>query len=263
MNITSLLIGTTSSLLGGNATAPQATTASSAVPAFLAQAEQRMQSSADITTAQISKFGAVKSALSDGQVAAKAMENLATSATSADATNALANFFNTFNASVSAANAASSATGFNSESQRATSLVQTLKSALSTGPALADDMKKLGLTFQTDGSLVQDPKKFAASLTSDPSGTLSAMAAIGNRVDSVSASELDPSGGIVVALSALNASATSTTAVQTALKSLEQTMATISTQDPFTSTDASSPFTGAASITSAGLTAYQSNMAGY
>ena len=39
------------------------------------------------------------------------------------------------------------------------------------------DMKKLGLTIQTNGSLVQDAKKFAASLASDPSGTLAAMAA--------------------------------------------------------------------------------------
>src|ERR1035437_715556 len=101
MNISSLLNGTTPSLVGSVTPASQATAASSNVPPFLAQAEQRIQADANVPTAQISKFGLVKSALSDGQAAAKAMTTLSSTTSAADATTALGNFFNTLNASVS------------------------------------------------------------------------------------------------------------------------------------------------------------------
>ena len=263
MNISSLLSGTTSSLLGSGTTASQATAATSSVSPFLAQAEKRIQADADVTTAQISKFGLVKSALSDGQVAAKAMTTLSSATTAADATSALGNFFNTFNASVSAANAASTATGTGSESERAKRLVQDLKSALSSDPAIADDMKKLGLTIQPDGSLVQDPKKFAASLDGDPSGTLAAMAKVGSKVDSVSSNELSASGTVGSALATLNSQSTSLTAEQSALKALDQAMAAVSAPDPFTATDTSSQTSTSSSLFGSGLAAYQSNMTGF
>jgi len=263
MNISSLLSGTTSSLIGGGTTASQATAASGGASPFLAQAEQRIQANADVTTAQISKFGLVKSALSDGQTAAKALTTLPSTATAADATTALGNFFNTFNASVSAANAASTATGSGSEAERAKRLVQDLKSALSTDPAIADDMKKLGLTIQSDGSLVQGPKTFAAAMAADPSGTLAAMAKLGSKVNSVATNELDSNGAVGAALQALNAQNTSLTAIQSALKALDQTMATISAEDPFTATDTTSQSSPTASLFGSGLSAYQSNLTGF
>jgi len=263
MNISSLLSGATSSLLGSGTTASQATAATSSVSPFLAQAEKRIQADADVTTAQISKFGLVKSALSDGQVAAKAMSSLSSTSTAADATSALGNFFNTFNASVSAANAASTATGTGSESERAKRLVLDLKSALSSDPAIADDMKKLGLTIQPDGSLVQDPKKFAASFAADPSGTVAAMAKVGSKVDSVSSNELSSSGTVGSALATLNVQSTSLAAEQSALKALDQAMAAVSAADPFTATDTSSQSSTSSSLFGSGLAAYQSNMTGF
>ncbi len=262
MNISSLLSGTNSSLSGSGTTASQATAATNTVSPFLVQAESRIQTDADVTTAQISKFGLVKSALSDGQVAAKAMSTLASSTSAADATTAFGNFFNTFNASISAGNAASTATGSSSESERAKRLVQDLKSALSSDPAISDDMKKLGLTIQPDGSLLQDAKKFAASLAADPSGTLAAMAKVGSKVDAVTNNELSSTGAVGAALATLNAKSTTFTAEQSALKALDQAMAAISAVDPFTATDNSSQTTPSSSLFGSGLAAYQSNMTG-
>ena len=263
MNISSLLSGTSSSLLGSGTAASQSTTASPGMSPFLAQAEQRIQSDADVTTAQISKFGLVKSALSDGQVAAQAMTTLSGTTTSADATTALGNFFNTFNASVSATNAAATATGTGSESQCATRLLQDLRSALSSDPAIADDMKKLGLTIQADGSLAQDPQKFAASLAADPSGTVAAMAKLGNKVDSVTNNELGSSGTVGAALATLNAQSTSLAAQQSALTALGQAMAAVTAADPFTETDTSSQSSPTSSLVGSGLAAYQANMSGF
>ena len=223
MTISSLLSGTSSSLLGsssGSSTASQASTSSttstaaSTVSPFLAQAEQRIQSDAAVTTA-------------------------------------LGNFFNTFNASVSAANSAATATGSSSQSARATLLVRDLKSALSADPASSAALKKLGLTIQTNGSLVQDAKKFAASLASDPSGTLAAMAKIGSKVDSVSSKELATGGTVGAALATLNAKNTSLTAQQTALQALNQAMA------------ASAAASSTSTQSSTGVAAYQSTMNGF
>ena len=262
MNISSLLSGAKSSLSGNGTTASQVTGASNTLSPFLVQAESRIQTEADVTTAQISKFGLLKSALSEGQFAAKAISTLSISTSPADVTNAFGNFYNTFNASISAGNAASTATGSSSESERAKRLLQDLKSALSSDPAISDNMKKLGLTIKPDGSLLQDAKKFAASLAGDPSGTLAAMAKVGSKVDAVTNNELSSTGAVGAAISTLNAKSTTLTAEQSALKALDQAMAAISAVDPFTATDNSSQNTPYSSLLGSGLAAYQSNMAG-
>jgi len=258
MTIGSLLSGTSSSLLGSSSgssttskasTSSTASTAASTVSPFLAQAEQRIQSDAAVTTAQISKFGLLQSALSGGQVAAKAMTTLTSATKPADVTTALGNFFNTFNASVGAANTAATATSSSSQSARAT--LRDLKSALSSDPTTVAAMKKLGLTLQTNGSLVQDAKKFASSLASDPSGTLAAMAKIGGKVDSVTSRELGTGGTVAAALATLNAKNTSLTSQQTALQALNQAM-TASAAASSTSTQSST-----------GVAAYQSTMNGF
>ncbi len=263
MNISSLLNGSASSLTGGSHASSQATATSNSASPFLQQADSRVQAQVDVTTAQISKFGLVKSALADGQVAANAMTTLSSATTPADATTALANFFNTFNASVSAANAAAVAVGPDSASQNAKRLVRDLKSALSSDPAIADAMKKLGLTLRSDGTLAQDPKKFADALAANPQGTLAAMAKIGSKVNSVNSSELDTTGAVGSALAALNAKSTTLTSEQKALKALEQSMAALSTSDPFTNTDTSTQSSAPTSFNNAGLAAYQSNMSSY
>jgi len=270
------LNGATASLLGGATTASQATATSSGVPAFLSTADQRIQTDLSVTTAQISNFGAIQSALSDNQAAAQAMTTLSSTVTSADATTALGNFFNTFNAAISAATTASAASGTGTAADRATGIVQDLKSALSSDPSIEDAMQKLGLTIQSDGSLAQNPQQFANSLAADPSGTLAAMALIGGKVDAVTGNELASGGAVSTALATLNAKSTTLTAEQSAVQSLEQTMATVDASDPFTSTDSSSslitaedPYTSTAatsassltsSVYSAGVAAYQSNM---
>lgn len=247
MTISSLLSGASSTLLGSGTTASQANPASSGGSPVLAQAEKRIQANVDATTAQISKFGLLQSALSGAQVAAKAMASLSGTTSPTDATAALGHFFNAFNASVGAANAASTATAAGSESERGKRLVQVLRSALSSDPAIADDMRKLGLKVQSDGTLLQDPKKFAAALAADPSGTLAAMAKVGSKADSVAGIGLSANGDIGSALAKLKAQGTSLTAQQNALKALDKAMAAVSTSSPW----------------GTGISAYQSNMTGF
>jgi hypothetical protein len=261
MNITSTLAGSSTAQSGSGTTASQASTAtatSSASP-LLAKAEQRVQLDVDTTTAQLSKFGLLKSALAGGQTASQALSKLSTTSTASDATKALGNFFNGFNASIGAANtAAGSSSGSSAAANSAKRVVSDLKSALRADPATSDAMKKLGLTVQSDGSLVQDAKKFAASLTADPSGTRAALAAIGKKVDATAAKELATSGSVGSALSGLNQHSTLLSAQQKALKTLGQSLSSSTT-----STSSNTNTNTNTSLLNSGLAAYQSNQYGF
>jgi hypothetical protein len=258
MNINALL-GGSSALTGTGTTPSSAASATTSVSPFLAKIEQRTQTEMDATTTQISKFGLLKSALSDGQVASQAMTSLSSSTTPQDVTKALGTFFNAFNAAVGAANKASVATGWTTESRSSKKVTQDLRSALASSPKTTDAMKKLGLSLQSDGTLVQDPKKFAASLAADPKGTVAAMADIGQKVVAVSTNALNTTGAVGSALDNLNRYNTTLTAQQKALKSLEQTMAAASASNPLTNTANSTQPTLSTGFFGSGLAAYQSN----
>jgi hypothetical protein len=259
MNINTLLAGSTTAQSGSSTTASQAATTASTASPVLAKAEKRVQSDVDATTAQLSKFGLLKSALSGGQTAAQALSKLSDSSTASDVTKALGGFFNTFNASIAAANTAAGSSGSSAASNSAKRVVSDLKSALRSDPATSDAMKKLGLTVQSDGSLVQDAKKFAASLTADLSGTRAALAAIGQKVDATTSKELASSGSVGSALSGLNQHSTVLSAQQKALKALEQALASSSTSNTSSSTSSSTT----SSLLNSGLAAYQANQNAY
>ncbi len=221
---------------------------------MLAAVDKRLQSDVDSTTAQLSKFGLLKSAVSDSQVAANALTSLPSSATASDLTSAIGNFFNTYDAAITAAKAASAATGSTAASQSATRVTSDLTRALSSNPATQDAMKKLGLSVQTDGTIVQDAQKFAAALSSDPAGVRSAMATIGKQVDAVTTKELATNGRVTTELSALNQHSVTLAAQQKAMAALEAALASLQG----TSSTASS-----SSTTGMGLAAYQSNSMGF
>lgn len=223
MNINSILGSSTASAQGSGTSASQATAAAKAASPLLAKAGQRIQAALDAGTAQMSKFGLLKSALADGQAAAQGLTRLASTATPDTVTTALGNFFKTFNAAIGAATAAAHTAG--STANSAQRVISEAKSALRSDPAVADAMKKLGLTLQSDGSLQQDAPKFAASLVSDPAGVRAALATVGKKVDALNSRELATAGTVGVALAGLGQRNTTLTVQQKALKAFEQAAA--------------------------------------
>lgn len=254
MTITTLSGSTASSLSANsntttNTTSQSQTTAvSSSVSPYVAKADQRVLASASVTSAQLSKFGLLKSALSDGQQAASAMSKFSASASASDVTTALGTFFKTFNASIGAANVAATSTDTSSASSNAKRVVSDMKAALRSDSATTDAMKKLGLTVKSDGTLVQDAKQFAAALDSDPAGVRSAMATLGKKIDALSSKELASSGTVGSALSSLTARNTALAAQHKALLALEQAMSA-----------SSNPLTSNSGYTGMGLSAYLNN----
>ncbi len=222
MNINALLNSGTSGAQGGSTSASKTATVSAASP-LLAKAGQRIQSALDASSTQLSKFGLLKSALADGQVTALALTQLSSTASPEAVTTALGTFFKTFNASISAATGAANSAASTSASNSAKRVISDAKSALRSDPVVSDAMKKLGLALQSDGSLVQDAKKFATSLASDPAGVRAALASVGKKIEALNARELATSGTVGAALTGLSQHNTALTTQQKALKAFEQT----------------------------------------
>jgi tetratricopeptide (TPR) repeat protein len=223
MNLNALLASSTSAGLGNGSSASQTTAVASAASPLLVKAGQRIQSALDASTTQLSKFGLLKSALADGQVAAQALSQLPGTATPEAVTTALGTFFNKFNATMEAAAGAANSAASTTTSNSAKRVISEARSALRADPALGDAMKKLGLTLQSNGSLVQDAKKFATSLASDPAGVRLALASVGKKIDALNNRELATTGTVGAALTGLGQRNTALTAQQKALKAFEQT----------------------------------------
>jgi hypothetical protein len=257
MNINTLLGSNTSTLFGTTTSSSQSATAASAVPQSLQKADKRVQAGVDATTAQLSSFGLLKSAISGSQAVAHSLSNLSASATVDDLTKAAGNFFNAFNATVNAAKNATSASGSAAASQSASRILRETRSALTLDPATQDAMKKLGMSIQSDGSLTQDTKKFAVALASDPTGVRAAMATLGKRVDGVATKELASDGPVGAAVASLTLRGTSLAAQQKALKALEASI--VSAQ----STSASAQTTATSGMYGSGLAAYQAGLTGF
>ncbi len=226
MNINELLGSGVPGLAGTPATSSQAFGAVSAVSQPFAKLDKRLQADVDITTAKLSKFGLLKSAVAGGQTAARALDRLPTTATASDVTLATGNFFNAFNAAITAAKAAVSSPGTASASQSANRVINDLKSALAADSATQDALKKLGLAVQKDVTLIHDPNKFAAALTTDPVGTRAALAALGKTVDTVATKELTSAGTVDAEISTLTQHRVTLAAQQKAMKALVTSMTT-------------------------------------
>jgi hypothetical protein len=212
MNLSTVLGSSTSGLAGNGTSSSQATAATNSTSPLLAKAGQRIQSDVDATKAQLSQLGLLKSALADGQVAAKALSGLGASSSATEVTTALGGLFKTFNSAVRAAITASSAAGPAVVSSNARRVVQDLKSALRADPATAAALKKLGL-----------------SVLSAAGGVRAALALVGNKVDTVNSAELGSKGTVATALTHLNQHSAVLTTQQTALKTLQQAMAAYQT----------------------------------
>jgi hypothetical protein len=231
MNLTALLSSTSNTSSDSPAAAAAAAASKSNASSPLSAIQKRIQTNVDSTKTQLSAFGVLKSAVSQSQTAAQALGKLGTACTEADTTKAMASFFNDYNAVVSASQKAADSAGNSVASGTSTSagasagrVGKYFQRTLASGTTL-DALKKLGLSTQSDGTLVQDAKQFAQNLTADPSGVRAALAKLGSAVDATANKELNPSGTLGDALGRLNQRTTALAAQQKALSTAAQNVA--------------------------------------
>ena len=248
MSISSISSSSLATLLGSDPSTSDVSGASTVIAQALAKINQRIQTDQTSTTAQLSSFGLLKSALSASQGSAQALTNLTSSTSTADATTAMANFFNDYNSTMAAAANTAAVPGSDSAAQSATRVSRDMQWALNSQPAVIDAMKTVGLTLQSDGTLQQDAKKFAAALSSDPTGTQQAMATIGNAINAAATQELGSSGAVGSAIDNLNQHNTTLAAEQQAMANLA-TQTGVSSATSSTSTSGTGSSTGTSSTT--------------
>ena len=208
---------------------PSASTAKTSSPVPVAsqqfsKVDKRLQADVETTTAKLSKFGLLKSAVASAQVSARGLTKLPSTASPTDVTAAMGKFVNSFQTVITATKAAATVPGTGGVSQNANRVANDVKRALSADPASRDAMRKLGASLQPDGSMAHDAKKFAAALASDPVGTRAAMAILGKKLDDVAGKELSDSGPVANEMASLTRRNLTLAAQQKAMTALKASM---------------------------------------
>lgn len=225
MSIQTLLGNSSTGIAGRGASSSQASGSVSGGASVFAKAENRIQADVNSTTARLSKFGLLKSAVAGAQTAARALAGLASSASATEVTTSVAKFFNAFNSAIVAVKNANAGPDSAVASQSANRVSHDLKRALVSDAEVANAAKRLGLRVQSDGTLTHDAKTFASALATDPSGVHAALVTVGKRVDSIASSELAADGLITEKIAALSRHGTDLAAQQKALKALSASVA--------------------------------------
>jgi hypothetical protein len=259
MTISSLNAAATTATSSTDSSSTQAAaqaTSSSPVAAALKRADARVQSQRDATGAQLSSLGKLKSAVSDVQLAARAVGGLTASTSAADVKTAVSRFASAFNASLASAKATSAdmAAG---DASTTTAAIGARRVGTEMGRSLAvagasDALRKAGFKQAADGTLTVDAAKLDAAFKTDPAGLQAALAKLGQATDTVATKELASNGRIATPMAALKQRAST-------LKGQHDAMITMA-QNLSASTSASSAqSTPSASYVNYGIAAYQSN----
>ena len=168
------------------------------------KADQRVQQQRDVVSVQLSAFGRIKSSFSDTQVASRAFSDTKQTATDADIKKAASNFVKAFNTAAQTAKSATTAQGALADSGRVRLAGNDLRRTVSNDATATSDLKKIGITQQTDGTLAIDTKKFDAALKANPDALRSTLSSIGQKVDQTATRELAKNGNIGGSVSALD-----------------------------------------------------------
>ena len=237
MNISDTLNATAANnLITANAkTTAQATGSLSPVEQTLQKTNTKIQAEVDTTTAQLSSFGQLKSAVSNTQLAAQALGRLSSTASSADVKTAAGNFVNAFNATIGTAKTTAAVPGATTATNSANRAGRDLSRSVAADSRTFDALKKLGFSLRSDGTLALDAKKFEAAQKADPASVQATLAKIGQQVDKTASKELAADGSVSGSMTSLNARASMLKTPQASLATLAKTAAATSSTNTATS----------------------------
>jgi hypothetical protein len=217
--------------LGLNSNAQASSSVSAVGQAGLQKAEKRIQAQVDVTTAQLSLLGKLKSSVSGAQLAAHALGNLTATSTTTTIKKAADTFVSAFNTAVTTAKTTAAVPGETAASQSAGRVAKNLSKTVSENTAAIDSLKKIGFNRQSDGTLTLDTKKFADAQKADPVSVKATLTKMGQQVDKAATQELATSSNLSASVSSLNQRATVLKGQQSTLASLQQTPTSTSTNN--------------------------------
>lgn len=224
------------SSLTNNKTSAKAANSVSSTPSVLQKAESRIQAAVDRSTTHLSSFGKLKSAVSEVQLASRALNSLTTTASAASVKLAASSLVTAYNNAIKMAKAAAIVTGAPAESVSARRAGRDLVQAVTADTTTLASLKKLGISALPDGTLVLDTKTLDAAQLADPKGAQATLSKLGDRLDQTATRELAADGTVASSLTSLNRRASLLKAQQDAMSTLVENMATVaqtSTQPGF------------------------------
>ncbi len=172
---------------------------SSVTASPLDAASQRVTQQLSSTVVQLSSFSQIKSGFDSLQTAAKDLSDAKKTATSADVVKVAQAFTSAFNTTSKAVSLAVSGDGKKSGALagdgRATLVSNDLKSILSSGNNVSD-LKKIGISKKTDGTLSVDTTALQNAFQANPNSVKDTLSRIGKQADQVSARELAATGSV-------------------------------------------------------------------
>jgi len=189
--------GTSTSSIGGSA-------AAGAITKAFEQADKRVQQQRDVTSAQLSSFGKLKSSFVDVQGTAKALVNLKADANATDLGKAASAFVTAFNSAVKTAQSSQTQAASVGEATSARRAGTDLRQTISNNSSLADGLKNIGITQQADGSLALDSTKFQAAVQADPAALRATVTQLGQQGQALATRELADTGNVGSTLKALD-----------------------------------------------------------
>lgn len=212
------------------------------------KAGNRIQSQLDTTTTQLSTYGKIISAVSDAQLAANNVGKLSANSSATDVKTALDKLVSTFNTAVTTGkNTANTA-----ETGNAKRLSNAIGRAVTSNPAVLDELKKIGFKQLSDGTLTVDSTKFDAAQKADPEAVNATLKKLSGLVDKVATKELAAGSAVAGSIEALSQRAT-------LLKNQKNAMSTLMDQLATQSSKAASTNASSTGFGWYGVAAYQSN----
>jgi NADH dehydrogenase/NADH:ubiquinone oxidoreductase subunit G len=208
--------------LGGSASAQATGGLSLVAQAGLKKANQRIQAQVDKTTAQLSTFGKLQSAVSGTQIAARGLGILGSTSTAAAQKSAASDFTSAFNTALASAKTAAAQPGEPAAAQSANRTSNNLLRAVDADSATVEALKKVGFSLNAGGSLVLDTKQLDAAQKADPAAVRATLNTLGQQVFNAANQELASNGNVGLSLTTLNQRSGTLKSQQATLNALGQ-----------------------------------------
>lgn len=161
------------------------------------RADQKIQAEVQVNTAQVSAFGQLKSAVSELQIAAKELEDLASTATAASFNpieNALTRVVSAFNTASATTLAGAALPGDVAASQSARRMGKALLNAFS-DPDTSKALSGIGITVQ-QGNLALESGQLASAIESAWPKVRAALIELGQGLNNTATQELESRGNV-------------------------------------------------------------------
>lgn len=199
-----------------------ATAATNPITASINKSTAKLQAQLTTATANLSTLGKFKAAVAAAQTSAMGLTRLKDSSSPDEARKALTAFISDFNSMVtSTRTAAADTSGVNTISRGMTR-------AMTADFSRVSELRNMGFTKASDGSLKLDAAKFEAAFKASPSGVQATLGKLGQMVDKAAAKELGSDGRISSSMGALSSKSSLLQLQHSALLKVAQQYASMS-----------------------------------